>query len=200
MTWRRNRNGLSNVSGFVTSPDAAETAVEVLLAGGIPRDLVEVVVSPGGNEEHYGGKARRLGTRTLSYAAKGALIGLFASIILSLYLLILPGFRLPEQLAFVQLLGPNIGTLLGAVVGGLAGALQQRQPKGVYARVGERDAILLVVLDRPREQAPVVVRLLEELGVEDVRIEPQEAPAAPELPAPTEAPVSPGAPEPSPQT
>lgn len=205
----RNRRGLATVSGFVTTPEEAETAIEVLLAGGVPRDLVEVLVSSRANEEHYGGKAYRLGTLALPYAAAGALIGLFAGIVVSIDLLLIPGFELPDRIARVQLLGPNMGTMVGAVIGAIVGALRRREPHGVYARVGERDAILLVVFDRPLLQAPAVARLLEELGVQDVRID-QEAPAAlpeaaqrlPEAPPVVDVPAS-GAPPsvaPEPQT
>ena len=189
MKLRTRRHDLATISAYMASPEATESAVEVLMAAGIPRDLIEVVVSPKGDEHYYRGRARRLGTLALPYAGVGGLIGLLASIVLSLQILVLPGFNLPERLARVQLLGPNVGAVAGAILGGLIGALRRRMPKGVYARACERDAILLVVFDRPRAEASIVARLLEELGAEDVRIELEEQ-AAP----------APGAPAPVPQT
>lgn len=186
MKLRRRRHDLATISAFVASPEAAENAVEVLTAGGIPRDLVEVVVSSSADDRFYHGRARRLGTLALPYAGIGGLVGLLASVILSLEILVLPGFNLPERLARVQLLGPNIGAIIGALLGGLVGALRRREPKGVYARAGEREAILVIVFDRPRAEAAIVARLLEELGAEDVRIDQEEevAVTAPPEPAP----------------
>ena len=185
MKLRKRRHDLATISGFLATPEAAETAVEVLTAGGIPRDLVEVIVSSTTDDRLYQGRARRLGTLALPYAGIGGLVGLLVSVILALQILVLPGFDLPEHLARVQLIGPNIGALGGAVAGALIGTLRRREPKGVYARAGERDAILIVVLDRPAAEAPIVSRLLEELGTEDVRIEHEE-----ETPAPSPEPAA----------
>lgn len=185
MKLRKRRHDVATISGFVASPEAAEAAVEVLTASGIPRDLVEVVVSSTSDDRLYQGRARRLGTLALPYAGIGGLVGLLASVILSLQILVLPGFNLPERLARVQLLGPNIGALAGAIVGASIGALRRREPKGVYTRAAERDAILIIVLDRPRAEAPIVARLLEELDAEDVRIDQEAEAAAPDAPEPT---------------
>ena len=184
MKLRRHRHHLATISGYVTSPEAAEMAVEVLTAAGIPRDLVEVAVSPSSDAKFYGGRARRLGTLALPYAAKGGLAGLLVSVILALEILILPGFELPEKLARVQLYGPNYGAVGGAILGAIIGTFRRQKPKGVYGRACERDAILIVVHDRPSAEARLVARLIEELGVEDVRID-EEAPT----PAPTAEPV-----------
>ena len=179
MNIRKRRHDIATISGFVASPEAAETAVEVLTASGIPRDVVEVVVSPGADDRFYQGRARRLGTRALPYAGIGGLLGLLASVILSLEILVLPGFNLPERLARVQRVGPNVGAIGGALLGAVIGALRRRKPKGVYARAGEREAILIVVLDRPSTDAPLIARLLEELGTEAVQIEREEDVHAP---------------------
>lgn len=159
------------VSAFFTSTDAVERAVEVLLAAGTPRDLVDVVVGPQAAARFYEGRVRRLGTLAVPYAAKGALIGLFTSIALSLYILILPGFEVPRHVALVQLLGPNLGAVIGGILGAAIGALRPRSAVGAHARALERDAILLVVLERRRDHAPVVSRALSDLGGEDVCVD-----------------------------
>jgi hypothetical protein len=158
------------VSAFCASKERIEDAVEHLTGAGIPRDLVEVVVSESAARRHYEGHVRALGTLALSGASKGALVGLFAGIIVSLETLLLPGFDLPRPLSLVQLLGPNVGAMAGAIIGGLVGALWKRKPRGVYARVSERDAILIVVLGRSPSEASSVARVLTALGGEDVRI------------------------------
>ncbi len=174
MKLRKRRHDLATISGYVEKPEAAESAIEVLTASGIPRDLVEVAVSPSADDKFYAGRARRLGTLALPYAGVGGLIGLLVSVILSLEILVLPGLDVPERLARVQLLGPNYGAIGGALVGALIGALRRRRPKGVYARACEREAILVMVHDRPRAEADVIAQLMNELGVQDVRIDVEE--------------------------
>lgn len=175
---RRARQDVATVSSFFTSTEAVERAVEVLLAAGTPRDLVDVVVGPRADARFYEGRVRRLGTLALPYAAEGALAGLFVSIALSLYILVLPGFEVPRRVALVQLLGPNLGAVIGALLGAAIGALRPREASGAYARALDRDAILLVVFERHRDHAPVISRALADLGGEDVRVDVEDEPAA----------------------
>jgi len=46
-------------SAFFAAPDQVERVVVDLVEAGVPRDLVEVIVSPEANKAHYGGRARR---------------------------------------------------------------------------------------------------------------------------------------------
>ena len=77
MKLRKRRHDVATISGFVASPEAAEAAVEVLTASGIPRDLVEVVVRRGLEHLEAGTRSAELveqrpGSREASRAAREA--------------------------------------------------------------------------------------------------------------------------------
>ena len=157
------------IAAYFEEPQQVEEAIYRIGLLGVPRDLIEVVVSPT-VASRYGGRAHRLGNRMMAYAGAGALIGLLLGIALSLVVVLLPGTVEPGWLAFVQLLGPNAATLLGALLGGLLGALVPQRPVEIYHLAHEREEILLVVHRATPSQAERLVELLQELGSDDVRV------------------------------
>jgi len=163
------------ISAFFARPDEVERAVLELVEHGVPRDLVDVIVSPEANEAHYGGRAHRLGTQTVRYAGAGALLGLLAGAVLSLeIILVFPGFEPPaRELSVGQLLGPNVGMMIGLVIGALVGALVPRRSTGPLARTRGRDEILIAVRAIPTARVDDVTAALATAGGHDTRVDPE---------------------------
>lgn len=167
--------GTQTLSAFFATPDVVEGAVRDLVEHGVPRDLVEVIVSPEANKAHYGGRARRLGTQTMRYAGAGALLGLLAGVVLSLeIILVFPGFEPPaRELSIGQLLGPNVGMMLGLVIGALIGVFVKRRSTGPLARIRGREDILIAVRAVAPERVDVVTATLTAAGGHEIDATPE---------------------------
>jgi hypothetical protein len=166
----RRRSDTSEVSAFFTSTEAVDSAVRQITEAGLPRDLVEVVVAEPAAARFYPSSSRPLGHETIRYAGAGALIGLILGVIGSLILISLPSFFGPGPAAFVQLLGPNVATVSGAVIGALIGRFVPRPNADRHSRAGERPDEILVVARAPSEtQARQVSELLAAGGGRFVR-------------------------------
>lgn len=158
------------VSALYDAPEQVDRALALLVTAGLPRDLADVVVPRRLAESAYGRRVRRPGRETLRYAGIGALAGLVAGGALSLALLALPGRSEMESAILIQLLGPNVTTLLGALVGGAIGLFVRRRPDPLLARAARaEEGILLAVRARSPAEAEEVGRLLAEAGGRDVR-------------------------------
>ena len=78
------------------------------------------------------------------------------------------GMTKPGIGALVQLLGPNLTTVTGAVVGGAIGAFVRRAPAPRHRRAGETpDAILVLVRARSTAEARAVAPMLASAGGRD---------------------------------
>jgi hypothetical protein len=160
------------LTALYDTPAAVDAALRDLNAAGVPRDLIEVVVSRDAANRFYPGLAQAPGRETFRYAGLGALIGLIVAAALSLAIVAWPGWERPRTTAIVQLLGPNFGVIAGAALGALFGALRRRRPNRRHARAAaDTSAILVVVRTRSQDQVAVVRRLLVESGGRDVTVE-----------------------------
>jgi hypothetical protein len=160
------------VSALFDSPDAVDEALRRLHDAGVPRDLVEVVVSREAAERYYRGGAQPPGRETFRFAAIGALSGLLITATLSLVIVAMPGWEPPRATAIVQLLGPNIGAIGGAALGALFGFFRRRRPSRRHARAAEATgSIVLVVRTRAESDITTVERILSESGGREVRVE-----------------------------
>ena len=93
---------------------------------------------------------------------------------LSFIILALPEDVGPGPAAIAQLLGPNLCTVLGAVLGGLFGRMRRRPPSPWYARAAESPgAIVVAVRASDAEQARDIAQLLTESGGREPRTEPR---------------------------
>ena len=97
-------------------------------------------------------------------AGQGALVGLLASSLLALGIIAVSGLDAPGPLAIVQLLGPNVGTLGGAVVGAGLGLARRRPPGDLYCRVRDTGGILLLVHCASEAEAGAVLARVGALG------------------------------------
>ena len=166
------------VTALFVSPDAVDRALDALYYAGVPRDLMEVVVSRTAAMQFYsaGGPGRR-GTRTpgretFRYAGAGALLGFIGGLLFSLLMLLWPGIDAPGGMAPVALFGPNVGTTAGAAIGALVGLTRRQQPDPRYARAAEaRDAILLAVHARDTREAEQLATVIAAHGGRQARVE-----------------------------
>lgn len=156
------------VSGFFDSEQHLESALARLEFMGIPRDLIEVIVSPEGAKRFFQGKVQKLGTEALSYAGIGALLGLLAGTLISLGTIFYFGFTNARGQAIVQLVGPNVGTMIGAALGAIIGIFVRRRPTKQHQRALGRSEILILVHDRSPEEAAAVSGLLKSVGAQEV--------------------------------
>lgn len=166
------------VTALFTAPDAVDRALDALYAVGVPRDLMEVVVSRTAAAQFYGGGgpgrrgARAPGRETFRYAGAGALVGFVGGVLFSLVMLLWPGIDAPGGMAPVALFGPNVGTTAGAALGAIVGFTRRQRPDRRYARAAEaRDAILLAVHARGSREAELLARIAVEHGGREPRVE-----------------------------
>lgn len=159
------------VTASFLDPDRTQEALEALVRVGVPRDLIDVVVSPEAARKYYRDAARDPGNDAFRYAGAGGLIGLVVGSIISLVLIMLPGFFDKGVIPWVQLIGPNFVTVSGALIGGVIGFFKTRPPNPYHARAAaEPDAIIMVVALRSREEAERVARILSRAGGREPRI------------------------------
>ena len=162
----------TTVSALFDAPSDVERGLAELVRAGVPRDLIEVVVSPQAARRFYPERARSPGRDAMRYAGAGALIGLIAGAALSLILIAIPGFHEPGGLVFVQLLGPNLMTVAGAVIGAVVGLFVHRRAEPRHERAAESpDAIVVVATTRSAEEAAAVAGRLRRAGGHDTRRE-----------------------------
>jgi hypothetical protein len=160
------------ITALYDSREVVDDALGRLHAAGVPRDLIEVVVSRDAAERFYRGRARAPGRETFRFAAIGGLVGLILSAAISIAIVAMPGWQSPGATAVVQLLGPNIGTVGGAAIGAVFGAMRTRRPNRRHARAAENaSAILLLVRAQSDADTPALERILEDSGGRAVRVE-----------------------------
>lgn len=160
------------VSAFFEAEQAVEDVIQRLVEQGVPRDLIDVVVSRQAMNKFFPGKARPYRDSVFSFAGRGALTGLLSMAIVTLVITFTPGYEPAGLMAHVQLAGPNVGTIVGATLGALYGLMRKSHPKPQHYRALERDdALLLLVHLQDRPHAEALSPLLTRHGASDVRLE-----------------------------
>lgn len=166
------------VTALFDSVESVDHALDALYEAGVPRDLIEVVVSRAAAQRFYaeGGPGRRParepGRETFRYAGIGALVGFVGGVLFSLLMLLWPGIDAPGGMAPVALFGPNVGTTAGAAIGALLGFLRRQRPDPRYARAAEaEDAILLAVRMRGQREAELLGGVVQGQGGRELRID-----------------------------
>lgn len=160
------------VSAFFITEAAVNQAITACLHRGIPRDLIDVAVSGQASLKFYGGAAGPNRDGWFSWAGRGALTGLLLSSAVALLILLLSGYEASKPVAIIQLLGPDIGILIGAALGALYGWLKPGDIKPQMQRALNReDAALMLVHLQPATEADEVLKVLEQHGGEQALIE-----------------------------
>ncbi len=166
------RQPFTHVSALFDSADAVERLIPSLIWAGVPRDLIEVVVTPRSAARFGLRDSRGPGRETVRFAGVGGLVGLLVGAVISLGMIALPGFASPGTGAIAQLLGPNLATLAGAVGGALIGLFVRRRSKARHRRAAAAgEAVLVVVRARGQNQVTALLQHLREAGGRDLRTE-----------------------------
>lgn len=164
------------VSGFFRDENTLKNVMTECLHRGVPRDLLDVAVSPAASKHFFGGRARLARDIWFKWMGLGAFIGLLLSSAFTLGILMIPGFNHSDMIAFVQLMGPDIGVIVGAAVGGLYGFLKPGHIKREMRRAGRRpDAALLLIHLQPHDEAEVLSEILRSYGADEVEVAPDSA-------------------------
>lgn len=159
------------VSGFFRDENAIRGAMTECLHRGVPRDLLNVAVSAAASKYFFGGRAKVTKDLWFKWMGLGAFIGLLLSSLLTLGIIMIPGFNQSNLLAFVQLMGPDIGVITGAALGGIYGLLKPGRTKREMRRAAKRsNAALLLVHLQPREEAEVLGEILRNYGGEEIEV------------------------------
>lgn len=165
-------NDSFTVSAFFISEQAINRAIMACLHRGIPRDLIDVAVSSKTSAKFYGGAAGPNRDGWFSWTGRGALAGLLISSAIALVILLFAGYEASKPMAIIQLLGPDLGILIGAALGALYGWLKPGDTRPQMQRALNReDAALMLVHLQPVTEADEVRKVLEQHGSEHVLIE-----------------------------
>ncbi|ABE49699.1 MULTISPECIES: hypothetical protein [Methylobacillus] len=163
------------VSGFFKQQDQVDTVLTECLRLGIPRDLIDVALSEGAAAKFPTLRAKKNTDSWFAWTGRGALAGLLISSALTLGIILLMGYEVTDQMALVQLLGPDIGIIVGAALGALYGWLRESDTNVVMQRALQRDdAMLLLVYLQPPEEAKRIEKILLRHGGEAVNSQPTE--------------------------
>lgn len=170
--WKLTAEPLTVTALFDSRADV-EKALDALYTVGMPRDLVEVVVSREAATLFPAGAARRGGRETFRFAGIGGLAGLLVGAAISLGMVAWPGLDAPGQQAIVQLLGPNFGLVTGAALGATIGFFRHGRPDPRHARAAEAaGAIVVAITVRSAEEVAVITQLLVQCGGREPQIQP----------------------------
>ncbi len=147
------RPPVTPVYGYFATPDAVQAVLPSLARLGIPRDLIDIVVTENGAQKMYAGKRRAM-RPFWRFASIGGLLGLGSGALVAFALIAWPGFADPGPFSYALLFTPMITVVLGAVLGGVASFLTKRRPSDWRLRIPPPDSseILLVVRARGEEQ------------------------------------------------
>ncbi|MCB5191470.1 hypothetical protein LG198_12095 [Methylobacillus arboreus] len=157
------------VSGFFTDQRQVDNVLSDCLRLGIPRDLIDVALSEEAAAKFPALKARKNTDSWFAWTGKGALAGLLISSALTLVIILLAGYEVTNSLALVQLLGPDIGIIVGAALGALYGWLRESDTNTLMQRATQRnDAMLLLVYLQPPEEAARIARIFTLHGGEEI--------------------------------
>lgn len=160
------------VSGFFREEGAVQSVMLDCLHRGVPRDLIDVAVSSAASKHFFSGRASTSRDSWFSWTGRGALAGLLLSAVLTLLIVMLPGFNTSNTMAVVQLMGPDIGIILGAAIGALYGWLKPGDLKPQMLRARERsDAVLMLVHLQLQTEAEAIRVIFAEHGAEAIQVD-----------------------------
>lgn len=160
------------VSAFFITEQAVNQAITACLNRGVPRDLIDVAVSRKASQQLYGGAAGPNRDGWFSWAGRGALTGLLLSSAVALAILLFSGYQASRPMAIIQLLGPDLGILIGAALGAFYGWLKPGDIRPQMQRALNReDAALMLVHLQPAAEADEIQKVLQQHGGEQVLVE-----------------------------
>ncbi len=153
------------VYAFFATPASVTNVLPSLAQVGVPRDLIDIVVTEPAAEKMYAGKRRAM--RPLwRFASLGGILGLGGGALVAFVLIAWPGFAAAGPFAYALLFTPMITTFVGALIGVIVSFLTKRKPSDWRLRIPPPDnnEILMVVRARGEEQCGLVLQVLRERG------------------------------------
>lgn len=159
------------VYGYFAAPAAVQTVLPPLARLGVPRDLIDVIVTERAAQSMYAGKRRAM--RPLwRFASVGGLLGLVGGALVAVVLIAWPGFAPAGPFAYALLFAPMITVTLGATIGALVSFLVKRKPSDWRLRIPPpaNDEILVVARARGEEQISLVLEALHGQGARGAQV------------------------------
>lgn len=159
------RPPVTPVFSYFTTPTEVKEALPPLARLGVPRDLIDVVVTQPAADRMYAGKRRAM--RPLwRFASIGGILGLGGGALVAFVLIAWPGFAAAGPFAYALLFTPMITVALGSLAGVCASFLTRRKPSDWRLRIPPpaNDEILVVVRARGEEQIRLVLDVLQLQG------------------------------------
>lgn len=153
------------VFGYFPTPDAVKLVLPPLARLGVPRDLIDVVVTQKAADQMYSGKRRSM--RPLwKFASLGGVFGLAGGALVAFVLIAWPGFAAAGPFAYALLFTPMITVLVGSLIGVVLSFLTKRRPSDWRLRIPPpaNDEILVVVRARGEEQVTLALQALMDMG------------------------------------
>lgn len=159
------------VFAYFATPQQVHDALPPLARLGVPRDLIDVVVTERAATAMYAGKRRAM--RPLwRFASLGGLFGLGSGAFVAFVLIAWPGFAEAGPFAYALLFTPMITTFTGAALGAIASLFTRRKPSDWRLRIPPpgNDEILMVVRARGPEQIRLTVDALQASGGREAQV------------------------------
>ena len=159
------RPPVTPVYGFFTTPEEVRNVLPSLAHLGVPRDLIDVIVTQPAANRMYAGKRRAM--RPLwRFASIGGILGLGGGALVAFVLIAWPGFGAAGPFAYALLFTPMITVVVGALTGALISFVTKRRPSDWRLRIPPpaNDEILVVARARGDEQIRLVLEVLQGLG------------------------------------
>lgn len=151
------------VFGYFATPAAVQLVLPPLAALGVPRDLIDVVVTQKAADAMYFGKRRAM--RPLwKFASLGGILGLGGGAFVAFVLIAWPGFAAAGSFSYALLFTPMITVVVGALLGVILSFLTKRRPSDWRLRIPPpgNDEILVVVRARGEEQVSLALQTLQQ--------------------------------------
>lgn len=153
------------VFGYFATPEAVREALPPLAALGVPRDLIDVIVTQSAADRLYAGKRRAM--RPLwKFASLGGIFGLGGGAFVAFVLIAWPGFAAAGPFAYALLFTPMVTVAVGALLGAILSFMTKRRPSDWRLRIPPpaNDEILVVVRARGEEQVTLTLQVLQKQG------------------------------------
>jgi hypothetical protein len=153
------------VYAYFNTPADVNAALPSFAHLGVPRDLIDVVVTEPAADRMYAGKRRAM--RPLwRFASIGGILGLGFGAFVAFVLIAWPGFAPAGPFAYALLFTPMITITLGAAVGAITSFFIKRKPSDWRLRIPPPDSTEILVVARARgdEQIGLVLRAMQDRG------------------------------------
>jgi hypothetical protein len=166
------RPRVTPIWAYFDTPAQVRDLLPGLAAAGVPRDLIDVVVSEVGAQTLYGG--RQLALRPMwRFASIGGMLGLLGGALVTVVLIAGPGFADAGPLAYALLLTPMITVGLGVLGGVVAALIRKPRPSDWRAQIspppGPKE-IMVIVRARGDEQIAYTLDVLKQSGGRSPRV------------------------------